>query len=223
MNRTKWFYDEATKYRAGLRALNEKYDKQLSVIEQYKGSKGYDEEREEIQKKRKEAITAFQNESFKSFMFIIDEMRKAAKSKTMTAPTAEELALLQALKMRESIGKDELEQAARTLQKCPVGLSILDEIAAKNEVHGVHFGAESTESILTHIKTLEDSAKRICALDRCDSRQEMLEQRNIHSPNHKENALYSFRVDRDLLSEEDALAYLGGVNDMSSFREAVND
>lgn len=223
MNRTKLFYDETTKYRAGLRELNANYDRELSKIERYMGSEGYDEEREEIEKKRKEAITAFQREHFNSFMNITDEMRKSAKSRTMTAPTAEELALLEALKMREHIGRDELEQAARTLHNCPVGLAILDEIAAKNDVHGVHFGAESTESILNHIKSLEESAKRICALDKCDSRQEMLAQRSIYSPNHKENAMYSFMVDRDFMSEADALGYLGGVNDLASFREAVNE
>ncbi len=223
MKATKYYFEETQKYRAGLRDIHAKYDGLLAKIEQYKGSTGYEEEKAEIEQKRKDSISAFQSEKLKSFMVIVEAMRKTAKSRTMTAPTAEELSLLQALKMRDSIGKDELEQAARTLKNCPVGLSILDEIATKNEIHGVHFGAESTESILNHINALEDSAKRICALDKCDSRQEMLLRRSIYSPDHKDNAMYSFTVDRDYNSESDALAYLGGVNDLASFKEAVND
>ncbi|RKM60498.1 hypothetical protein D6855_07215 [Butyrivibrio sp. CB08] len=222
MNRTKQFYDLTMKYRKGLNEINDKYDAELAKIDKYRGSAGYDKDRDSIEHRRKDAIAAFQNERLTAFLTIIDEMRKTAKSRTMTAPTSEELALLQALKMRDNIGKDELEQASRTLRNCPVGLSILDEIAKKNDVMGVRFGAESTDSILNHINSLEESAKRLCALDRCDSRQEMLLRRNIHGADYDPQALYSFAVDRDFISENDALTFMGGVTDLDSFRDAVN-
>ncbi|WP_026659123.1 hypothetical protein [Butyrivibrio sp. AC2005] len=223
MSHTQWYFNQVQRHRAGLKALHEKYDAELNKIEQYSGSEGYEQEKAEIEKNRRAELTTFQQKCLKDFMVTIGEMRKSAKNKEMIAPTSDELALLQALKMRETISKDELEQAARTLKNCPVGLSILNEIAEKNELRGVHFGAEDTASVLAHIDSLEDSAKRIAALERCDSRQEMAARASIYHPEHISNAMYSFRVDRDFNSEADALAYLGGVNDLESFREAVND
>ncbi len=221
--RTRHLYEAVNDHRAGLRSLHAKYDDELKRIEPYKGSDGYEKDVAKIERERKEALELFRNKQAKRFDGILEGMRESATSRPMVAPTQEELALLQALKMRESIGKDELEQAARTLKDSPVGLSILNEIAKKNNLYGIHYGAESTASVLEHIDSLSESVKRLVALERCDSKQDMLEKANIHSPKHTENALYSFTADRDYASEEDALAYMGGVEDAKSFRDAVNN
>ena len=221
--RTRHFFEAVNDHRTGLRGLHGKYDADLKNLEQYKGSKGYDKEVAEIEKKRKEALVDFRNRQAKRFNEILDGMRESATSRPMIAPTPEELALLQTLKMRDKIGRDELEQAARTLKNSPVGLSVLNEIAEKNEIRGVHFGEESTASVMAHIDALAESAKRLIALERCDSKQEMIARANIHNPEHTNDALYSFTADRDYISEEDALAYMGGVDNLESFRDAVNN
>lgn len=221
--RTRHYFEAVKGYRSGLRDIWGKHDADMRRLEQYKGSKGYEKEVKDLVKGRKSAVEALQREYVKRFSSILSGMRESATSRPMIAPTPEELALLQALKMREKISVDELEQAARTLKKNPICLSVLDEIAEKNEIRGVHYGAESTASVMEHIDSLAESAKRICALDKCDSRQEMVARASIYSPEHTENALYSFQVDRDFISEEDALAYLGGVNNTQAFREAVNE
>ncbi len=222
-NRTTHYFNAVCEHRAGLNGINAKYDADLTKIEQYKGSEGYEKDKADIEKRRKEALAAFREKQAKAFESILDGMRTSAQSRTMTPPTPEQLALLQALKMRDKIGRDELEQAARTLKDCAVGLSVLDEIADKNEIRGARFGGESTASVMEHINDLAESAKRICALNRCNSRAEMVAKASIYNPEHDHNAMYSFRVDRDFLSEADAMAYLGGVNDMDSFRDAVNN
>jgi hypothetical protein len=221
--RTRHYFEAVKGYRSGLRAIWEKYDAEMQRLEPYKGSDGYDKDVEALENARKSSVAALQMEYGKRFDSILNGMRESATSRPMTAPTPEEIALLQALKMREKIGADELKQAARTLKNNPVCLSVLDEIAEKNEIRGIRFGGESTASILEYVDSLAESAKRICALEKCDSKNEMLERANIHSPKWTENALYSFRVDRDYISEEDALAYLGGVNNAQAFRDAVNE
>jgi hypothetical protein len=148
----------------------------------------------------------------------------------MIPPTNEQLALLQALKMRKSISRAELEQAGVTLKGCPVGLSILDEIAREqakerglHEFSGLKFSTESTTGIFDSIKGLEDSAKRLCALDKCNSRPEMIERNSIYSPDYDSSAIYSFRVDRDVNSTREAMQLYGGVENLGQFENAVNE
>ena len=222
-NRTEHYYNAVQSYREGLRAIWADYDKAMQRIEAYKGSTGHDKEAKELENKRKEATAALQSEYRGKFDNILQGMRQSATTRPMVAPTQEQLALLQALKMRDKLTREELEQAARTLKDSPVSLSVLDEIATKNELLGLHFGAESTSGILAAIDGLAESAKRICALDKCDSKAEMVARKSIYSPDYDSNALYSFRVDTDFSNEAEALEFLGGIRNMQSFRDAVNE
>ena len=221
--RTKHYFDAACGYRKGLREAWSKYNEAMAKLEKFKGSAGYDEDAKRLEDARKEAVSILQAEYAHKFDVIIEGMRDSAKNRPMTAPTAEELNLLTALKMREQITADELSAAAITLQNSPVALSILDEIAKKQDIHGFHCGVESTASILAKIDSLREAAKRIVTLEKPDSRREMIAKANIHSPEHNHDALYSFQYDRDFISANDCLAYCGGVNDMESFAEAVNN
>lgn len=223
-NRTEHYYNACREYRAALREIWASYDKEMQRIEQYRGSKGYEKEAAELESKRKEAVSALQAEYRGRFNNILEGMRQSATSRPMTAPTQEELALLQALKMREKVSRDELEQAARTLKDSPVSLSVLNEIAAKSEVLGVHFTNESTSSILEAVDGLAESAKRLCALDKCDSKQEQAARASKYSPDFKGvDAFYSFRVDTDFDNEAACIEFMGGVRNMQSFRDAVNE
>lgn len=222
-NRTEHYFNACRDYRAALRDIWAQHDKAMERIEAYKGSTGYDKEAAEIDKQRREATEALQSEYSNRFNNILEGMRQSATSRPMTAPTQEQLALLQALKMREKVTKDELEQAARTLKDSPVSLSVLDEIAAKNDIHGAHYGAESTSGILEAVDGLAESAKRLCRLDKCDSKQEQVARASIYSPDHDSNALYSFRVDTDFDNEAACIEFMGGVSNMQSFRDAVNE
>lgn len=221
--RTKHYFDAVCGYRRGLREVWSKYNEAMAKLEKFKGSAGYDEDAKRLEDARKEAVRGLQAEYAHKFDVIIDGMRESAKNRPMTAPTAEELNLLTALKMREQITSDELSAAAITLQNSPVALSILDEIAKKQDIHGFHCGTESTASILAKIDSLREAAKRIVTLEKPDSRREMVAKANIHNPDYTHDALYSFQYDRDFISANDCMAYCGGVNDMDSFSEAVNN
>ena len=222
-NRTEHYYNAVTEYRAALRAIWAKYDTAMQRIEAYKGSKGYDKDAAAIEKERKEATAALQSEYRDRFNNILEGMRQSATTRPMVAPTQEQLALLQALKMRDKVSRDELEQAAITLKESPVSLSVLAEIAEKNEVRGLHFNGESTSSILEAVDGLAESAKRLCKLDKCDSKGEQAARASIYNPEHTTDALYSFRVDTDFDNEAACIEFMGGVRNMQSFRDAVNE
>lgn len=228
--RTRHYYETATKYREGLRSIWADYDKKMQRIEQYKGSKGYEDDKVAADKERDTAIKALQREYVEKFNSILKGMRESATSRTMTPPTQSQLALLQALKMRDRISRDELEQAGRTLKDSAICLSVLEEIAQNlmktsesHEYYGLHFATESTASILNCINSLAENAKRICSLNKCDSKRDMIARANIHNAEWDSNALYSFQVDHDVSSTREAMGYFGGVSDLESFEAAVNE
>ena len=192
------------------------------ALEKYKGSTAYAEELKKLEAERKDAIKAAQEKASQAFSKVLSEMREAATSRPMTAPTPEILSVLQVLKMRSKISADELQQAARTVGECPLALSVLDELAQDHGHMGLHFGKESTDSILKHIDSLSASAGKITRMEAVDQKREAVEASSPYSVNYKPGALELFAVDRDFNSEQDALAWLGGVVDYDTFSKAVN-
>ena len=228
--RTRHYYEACTGYRQNLRSIWAEYDQKMLRLDQYKGSAGYEKEKAEAEKMRNDAIKALQDEYRGKFDGIIKGMRESATTRSMTPPTQEQLALLQALKLRDKISRDELEQAGRTLKDSPVCLSVLEEIAqnlsektGSHEYYGLRFATESTNGILSCIDGLAESAKRICSLNKCDSRAEQAARASIYSPEYTHNALYSFRVDHDVSNTREAMEFYGGVNNLESFEAAVNE
>lgn len=221
--RTRHYYNAACGYREGLRSIWDEFDKRMQELERYKGSAGFEEEKTKAEKKRNAAIEAIQREYRDKFDRIISGMRESATTRIMETPTNEQVNLLQVLRMREKITRDELEQAGRTLKDCPAALSVLDEIAKQHEYNGMHFSSLSTAGILASIDSLADSAKRICALRKCDSKREQIAHASVHSPEWSHDAVYSFRVDCDVSSIGEAMQTFGNVHNLDAFAEAVNE
>ena len=222
MSRTKSYYEAVASFRESLRRIETEHRAGLSRIEKYKGSAAYTEELSMLETKRKDAIKQAQETASRTFSKVLTEMREAATSRPMTAPTPEILSVLQVLKMRSKISADELQQAARTVGECPLALSVLDELAQDHGHMGLHFGKESTDSILQHIDTLSRNAKKIISMEAVDRKREAVEASRPYSPNYDPAALELISVDRDFNSEQDALAWLGGVVDYDTFSKAVN-
>lgn len=222
MTRTREYYDTVTTFREALRRIDREYKAELSGIEKYKGSIAYKNELRRIDKAKEEAVKQAQEIASSAFSKVLGGMMDAATSRPMIAPTQETLNLLQSLKMRSKISMEELRQAARTVEDCPLALSILDELAQEQGYMGLHFGKESTDSILKHIDSLTDSARKIARMEAVDRKREAVEAASVYSANYNPSALDSFRVDRDFDSEQDALAWLGGVVDYEVFTKAVN-
>lgn len=222
MNRPKQFFDEIATFRKTLRTINSEYQTGLVKIERLKGSAAYDEEKKKLDENHSTSVKAAQDQAAKGLSKILSEMRTAATSKPMTAPTPEAMAILQTLKMRNSISADELRQAALSVEESALALSVLDEIAQAQGYHGLHFGKESTDSIMKHIDELSRNAQKICRLTSVDQKKELVSQSRPYSENYDPAALELFSVDRDFKSVEDCLAWLGSVKDFDSFCKAVN-
>ena len=226
-DRTKAYFDAYKGHRAGLAAICETFDKAMKAIEPYKGSEGYIKDKKMLEKTRDDAIKTLNAQYGAKFDEIISGMAASVDMVKVKAPTADMLAILQALKMRKKVSKSELLQAARALRDNPLALGALDEIAKENTTGGIlaDFGGESTGSVNEHIQSLKNMAERMMGLRRPNSRRDMGSEamREIAQGGAGINPMKSFIVDRDFESEDEAISYFGGVNDLSSFKSFVNN
>lgn len=237
-DRTKAYFEAYKSHRAGLAAIWETFDKAMKAIEPYKGSAGYDKDKAALEKSRDDAITEHNKEYGAKFTDILNGMEESVEKVALKAPTADMLAILQTLSMRQKVERGELRQAARALRDNPLALSALDEIAVKHNMGGVRgeFGGETPTSVNRHIKALRNSASQIMALRRPNSRREMAAnaQNEVRNTGSGISALKGFMADRDFETEAEALEYFGGVSvsygggdsptfDLDSFRGYVNN
>lgn len=224
MTRTEHYFELVKNYRGELRNIWAEYDNTVQKLGRYKGSEGYTEEVTKAAKKRDSAIADLQTEYRTRFACVVAGMKESALNLSMIAPTQEQLAILSALKMRETLTRDELEQAGRSLKGCPVALAVVNELAKKHELHGVHnYGGLSTTAILEAVDTLADNAKRLCVLRRCDSKREMAQRASVFSPEWDPSAMRAFRVDVDPENLENAMGVFGGVENLEDFSAAVDN
>ena len=226
IDRVARYHDTAKAYRRQLRGICDSCEKKLQSIEQYKGSAGYEDDVNQYLKERDDAIEELHREYQAKFNDIVKGMRERATSHNMVPPTAEQLSLLQALKMRDKINRHELEQAARTLKDCPVGLSIIDELAQKHKIYGLRCSGLSTSAILDNIDTLQKSANDMCTLTNPDRKSDFAAKMDPRNPDYVPSVrmVRGFRINKDTESEAESMELYGGIpiDQMSAFRHAVN-
>ncbi len=128
------FYRNAKKYQDDRARINENYEKQLESLKDKQGSEFYATESERLKKERDNRLSALKQSSGADMLSTIETMRKTATQRATVAPTDEQVRILQVLKMRDNVTERELTEAAKSLENCPLGLSVIQEIAGKNGV-----------------------------------------------------------------------------------------
>lgn len=224
--RTKWYFNDWCKYRNGLREIWQIFDHGMEMIKGLESSKRYTERLEELTRERDNAIHNLQAELQNEFSVTIEGMRKSVDERPATPPSADQLAILQALNMRQKVSVEELEMAEQSMNGNDLALSTLQDIAAAK---GVHYRIPTTKKdlILRHIDDLADSASRLLKLERPDSRRERLKiaHRNKYEKHVYDHDVFSsFWQDQDPQSEDEALNLFGGIapDQIADFKEAVN-
>ncbi len=213
MTNTERYFKNIVWFREELREIDERYKPKYDRLERFKDSQHYAGDREVLDKQRAVEVDALRRETLARINAVVDDMERTYMERPSSAPTQDQLALLQALKMRETISLDELREAANALKGCPVGERVLEEIARKNG----HFLALSNEisgdEVRKHLQSLRNSAEHmISRLEHVDSRRE-----NANSGDYS-----LFRLDVDPKDEADCLRIFGFVVDAERFSKAVN-
>lgn len=112
-------------------------------LEQAKGSQLYSDGMKAASDKRAATVEAAQARARAAVRQILSEMRANAAKIQVDAPTPEQLAILQAVKMRDGISSEALEEIAASLDGNALALGVLDDIARKN---GLYFNFTGTRS-----------------------------------------------------------------------------
>ncbi len=213
MTNTERFFKNIVWFREELSEIDERYKPKYDRLERFEDSQHYAGDKADLDKQRAVEVDALRRETLARINTVVDDMTQTYMERPSSAPTQEQLALLQALKMRETISRDELREAANALKECPVGERVLEEIARKNG-HAMAISNElSGDEVRKHLQSLRNSAEHmISRLEHVDSRRE-----------NANNGDYSlFRLDVDPKDEADCLRIFGFVTDAEQFSEAVN-
>lgn len=132
MKNTDIFYSKAAEFQSKRKAITDAYEKRLNELEKAKGSQLYTEERGKAADARNTALQALQIEYRETFRATLDAMANANGKRGATPPTADQLSILQALQMRDTVALEELNRAANSCKDNALAISVLNEIARKN-------------------------------------------------------------------------------------------
>ncbi len=131
MKNTERLFEKAMAFQNERAKIVEEYESRMKALSSAQGSLYYEEESEKAEKKRDAAMEKLKKGFYLSMEVILTDMNKANNSRTFEAPTDEEMTVINALKMRETLTDAEITTAANTL-KTPLALSILRELARKS-------------------------------------------------------------------------------------------
>lgn len=152
------FYSRAAEYQTKRKDIVDDYEKKLARLESYKGSKGYDDDVAKATKEKDAAIEALKSEYSGYFDIAINAMREANSGRGVTPPSADQLAILQALKLRDSVSQKELDRAANSCKDNAMSIAVINEIAKKNGyIRGYH--SESGELAVEAVDRTIDGLK----------------------------------------------------------------
>ena len=214
MKNTQRYHQFIRDFRKAVSMANEKFDPAYKDLERYRDSEYYQEDKAKIDKARKELLDEVRQGAKKELNAIVDDMRRTYESKPSKAPTAEQLTILQALKMRDSVSKDELREAMNAVKGCPLAERVVGEVAAKHQ------------HILGMERELSGDAVRR-SLDSLRLNGETLISKLERPGEDRRTAFNSgnytlFMLDQEPKDEADAMRIFGKVTDYVQFSQAVN-
>lgn len=134
ISNTKAFYNKAMEYQTKRGKLVDEHEKKVKQMEPYKGSQGYDDYMEEYEKKFDAEYATLQSEYERSLNTILDGMEHNINKRGMKAPTAEQVNLINMLKMKENITEQDCDRVANMVSDNPIALDVVQEVAHK---HGI--------------------------------------------------------------------------------------
>jgi len=132
MTNTETLFHHAYEFQNKRSWIISEYETKVAGLERARGSQYYTDSVNAAQEARNAALSKLKQEYSERFSDTLKTMLSANSSRGVSAPTTEELNIIQALKMRDSITQAELDAAAVSLKKSPLCLSILSEMAQKN-------------------------------------------------------------------------------------------
>lgn len=214
MTNTERYFNSICSFRKDLQELNDRYKPEFEQLERFKDSVSYTDSKRLLDDRRDKELAALRYEYDDRLKSAVDAMERTYMARPTSAPTQEQLAILQALKMRDHVSRDELRQAAINMRGCPVAERTLEEIARKS---GVYLGLKqelSEDTVRRNIYSLRRNGEKLVArLDEPNSRKAHMDNRDWDM----------FHLDVDPANEADCLRIFALCDDPAQLAAAVNE
>lgn len=214
MTNTQRYLNSIKGFRKDLQEVNDKFRPEYERLERFKDSGSYAQSKKLLDDRRNAEVEELRREYADRLKSAVDAMEKTYMNRPASAPTQEQLSVLQALKLRDHVSRDELRRAAQTMRGCPVAERALEEIARKS---GEILGLEqeiSSDTVRQSLHSLRVNAGRLVS--------------NLQAPNSRRDHMSRsdwdmFRLDTDPAGENDCLRIFGLCANGAQFAAAVNE
>lgn len=214
MSNTQRYLNSIKGFRKDLQEVNDKFRPEYERLERFKDSGSYAQSKKLLDDRRNAEVEELRREYADRLKSAVDAMEKTYMNRPASAPTQEQLSVLQALKLRDHVSRDELRRAAQTMRGCPVAERALEEIARKS---GEILGLEqeiSSDTVRQSLHSLRVNAGRLVS--------------NLQAPNSRREHMSRsdwdmFRLDTDPAGENDCLRIFGLCANGAQFAAAVNE
>lgn len=134
------FYHAVIRFCEGRDKILEKYDKTAQDYRKSRGSEMYKQVMDKAAQERDTSLSVLRTDCADSINTALQSMMDALDNRAILPPTPEQLAIIQALKMRDKVTEGELKQAAVAVAGNPLCISIVNELAEKNGFIGRYSG-----------------------------------------------------------------------------------
>lgn len=144
------------------RAVEEDYQNQLDYLKQFSDGQFGRDEVKRVRGEMAGALNGIRAQYQGKTAELISDMRKEISRKLAISPTAEQVATLQLLTMRERLTAEEIKAVSPSLAGCPMALKALGEIVKKHELVGVGLPATPSSAALDGaFRALELNAEKL--------------------------------------------------------------
>lgn len=159
MKNTERLFEALKAYQDKRAGILKAYNDYAEKLKKAKGSTYYTEQMKKAIQERDSALKRAQAETGEKVDSIFNDMTVTNNSRTMKAPTDEQLKILSALKMRDNVTETELTTAANACKDTPAALAIVQEIANKNAIPR-NFLGDNGEMTINRAQSLINDLKR---------------------------------------------------------------
>ena len=128
------FYVKAKQYQEKRQEIVDEYEVRLKALERFKGSKGYEDELKKLKEAHEADLTTLQSEYRTTFLTIFGGMMDAIGKRSVSAPTTDQINLLNVLKMKKKVTLEDCQRTAEAVKDNPIAISVVTEIA---QDHGI--------------------------------------------------------------------------------------
>lgn len=126
---TELYYAKMKAFQDKRAELTEAHDKKVKSLERFKGSKGYEEDLKKENDRFEAELTALRDEYRPGLLTVIGGMMDAIGKRSVSAPTNDQVNLLNVLKMKKRVTLEECQRTAEAVKDNPIAVSVVTEIA----------------------------------------------------------------------------------------------